>query len=48
MMDMWKPFLKSAKKKGHAPQAAVLFDKFQIRHLGEALDKVRQSEYHRL
>ena len=49
VMDMWKPFLKSTKKKGHAPQAAVLFDKFHVmRHLGEALDKVRRSEYHRL
>jgi len=49
VMEMWKPFLKSTKKKGHAPQAAVLFDKFHaIRHLGEALDKVRRSEYHRL
>jgi len=39
VMDMWKPFLKSTKKKGHAPQAAVLFDKFHVmRHLGEALD----------
>jgi transposase len=44
---MWKPFLKSTKS--HAPQAAVLFDKFHvIRHLGEALDKVRRSEYQRL
>ena len=49
VMDMWKPFLKSTKKKGHAPQAAILFDKFHvIRHLGEALDKVRRSEYRRL
>ena len=33
----------------HAPQAAILFDKFHImRHLGEALDKVRKSEYRRL
>jgi len=46
-MDMWKPFLKSTKK--HAPQAAVLFEKFHvIGHLGEALDKVRRSEYRRL
>ncbi len=30
VMDMWKPFLKSTKKKGHAPQAAVLFDKFHV------------------
>jgi len=49
VMDMWKPFLKSTKKKGHAPQAAILFDKFHvIRHLGEAMDKVRRSEYRRL
>src|SRR4030067_1167977 len=35
--------------KTHAPQAAVLFDKFHVmRHLGEALDKVHRSEYHRL
>ncbi len=33
----------------HAPHAAILFDKFHImRHLGEALDKVRKSEYARL
>ena len=33
----------------HAPQAAILFDKFHvIRHLGEALDTVRKSEYARL
>ena len=29
---------------GHAPQAAILFDKFHVlRHLGEALDKVRKK-----
>jgi transposase len=49
VMDMWKPFSASLKKEGHAPQAAILFDKFHVmRHLGEALDKVRRSEYHRL
>ena len=33
----------------HAPQAAILYDKFHVmRHLGEALDKVRKSEYARL
>jgi transposase len=48
-MDMWKPFSASLKKEGHAPQAAILFDKFHVmRHLSEALDKVRRSEYHRL
>ena len=47
VMDMWKPFLNSTKRK--APQAAVLFDKFHIiRHLGEALDKVRKQEYARI
>ena len=47
VMDMWKPFANAARKQ--APQAAILYDKFHImRHLGEALDKVRKSEYARL
>lgn len=47
VMDMWKPFRKSTNK--NAPQSAILFDKFHIlRHLGEALDKVRKAEYSRL
>ena len=47
VMDMWKPFRNVAREK--APQAAILFDKFHImRHLGEALDKVRKAEYGRL
>jgi transposase len=47
VMDMWKAFHSSTRK--HAPQAAILFDKFHvIRHLNEALDKVRKSEYARL
>jgi transposase len=47
VMDMWKAFRNSTQR--HAPQAAILFDKFHvIRHLGEALDKVRKSEYARL
>lgn len=47
VMDMWKPFRKSTQAK--APQAAILFDKFHvIRHLGEALDKIRKSEYKRV
>jgi transposase len=49
VMDMWKPFRKSTRKTGHAPQAAILFDKFHVlRHLGQALDRVRKSEYARL
>ena len=47
VMDMWKPFRKATVVA--APQAAILFDKFHImRHLGEALDKVRKAEYARL
>jgi transposase len=47
VMDMWKPFRNVAKRE--APQAAILFDKFHVmRHLGEALDKVRKAEYARL
>ncbi len=47
VMDMWKPFRHSTQR--HAPQAAILFDKFHIlRHLGEALDKIRKAEYGRL
>ena len=47
VMDMWKPFRVSTA--AHAPQAAILFDKFHVmRHLGEALDEVCKSEYRRL
>src|SRR5450756_3235632 len=47
VMDMWKPFRHSTRS--HAPQAAILFDKFHIlRHLGEALDKIRKAEYGRM
>jgi len=49
VMDMWKPFRKSTLKPEHAPQAAILFDKFHVLgHLGEALDQVRKTEYGRL
>ena len=47
VMDMWKPFRNATQ--AHAPNAAILFDKFHVmRHLGEALDAVRKSEYARL
>ena len=47
VMDMWKPFRVATG--AHAPKAAILFDKFHVmRHLGEALDTVRKSEYARL
>lgn len=49
VMDMWKPFRTSTLKAAHAPQAKLLFDKFHVlRHLNEALDQVRKSEYARL
>ena len=47
VMDMWKPFRASTSRQ--APQASILFDKFHVlRHLGDALDTVRKSEYARL
>jgi len=47
VMDMWKPFRNACAS--HVHGAAVLYDKFHaLRHLGEAMDKVRRSEYARL
>ena len=47
VMDMWKPFRNATH--AHAPQAAILFDKFHVlRHLSNALDTVRKAEYARL
>ncbi len=47
VMDMWKPFRNVIEDR--APQAAVLYDKFHvIRHLNDALDRIRKSEYGRL
>ena len=47
VMDMWPAFRNATETA--APKAAILFDKFHImRHLGEALDKVRKAEYARL
>jgi len=47
VMDMWKAFTTSTEK--NAPGAAILYDKFHVmRHLGDALDKVRKMEYARL
>lgn len=49
VMDMWKAFRNSTHRKGNAPQSTILYDKFHIlKHLGEALDKVRKQEYARL
>lgn len=47
VMDMWRAFRKSTTK--NAPAARILFDKFHVlRHLSDALDHVRKSEYKRL
>ena len=44
VMDMWKPF--RTMTEAHAPQAAILYDKFHVlRHLNEAIDQVRKAEY---
>jgi transposase len=49
VMDMWKPFALSLRKEGHAPTAVILYDKFHVlKHLGDAMDEVRKSEYRRL
>jgi transposase len=49
VMDMWKAFRNSTSKPGHAPQALIIYDKFHVlRHLQDALDQVRKSEYRRL
>jgi transposase len=49
VMDMWKAFRKATLKEGNAPQAAILYDKFHVlKHLSEAMDKVRKREYSRL
>ena len=47
VMDMWRPFRTSAQS--NVPGVRIVFDKFHImRHLGDALDEVRRSEYRRL
>jgi transposase len=47
VMDMWKPFRNATIKR--APQTAILYDKFHVmKHLNDALDKVRKAEYARL
>ena len=47
VMDMWRAFRKATLV--NAPQAVILYDKFHVlRHLNEAIDKVRKAEYKRL
>ncbi len=47
VVDMWKSFRLGTAR--HAAKASRLFDKFHVpRHLGDAPDQVRKSEYARL
>lgn len=47
VMDMWKPYRKSAEE--HCPNVRIHYDHFHIaKHLSEAIDEVRRSEYKRL
>ncbi len=47
VIDMWKPFAKAVRH--WAPQARIVYDKFHVlRHLADALDAVRRSEYKRV
>jgi transposase len=49
VMDMWPPFRTATLKAANAPQALILYDKFHIlRHLADAIDLVRKSEYKRV
>jgi transposase len=45
--DMWRPYIKVLEEK--APQAELVFDRFHVvKHLNEAIDKVRREEYRSL
>jgi transposase len=47
VMDMWKAFRNATLK--NAPDAQIVYDKFHVmRHLSDALDQVRRSEYKRV
>ena len=47
VMDMWKAFRNATLK--NAPGAQIVYDKFHVmRHLSNALDQVRRSEYKRV
>jgi transposase len=47
VMDMWRPFRNSTER--HAQQVRIVYDKFHIlRHLADAMDAVRRSEYKRV
>jgi transposase len=47
VMDMWKAFRNATLQ--NAPGAQIVYDKFHVmRHLSDALDQVRRSEYKRV
>jgi transposase len=47
VMDIWAPFRIATVE--NAPRARILYDKFHVmRHLGNALDTVRKTEYRRV
>jgi len=47
VMDMWVAFYNSVTK--NVPETSILYDKFHIlKHLSEAMDKVRKAEYNRV
>jgi len=47
VMDMWPPFRNATRRQ--SPQAEIVYDKFHVlRHLSDALDAVRRSEYRRV
>jgi transposase len=49
VLDMWKAFRASTLKPHHAPKALLIYDKFHVmKHLHNALDTVRKTEYARL
>ncbi|HUO85485.1 MAG TPA: ISL3 family transposase [Thermoanaerobaculia bacterium] len=47
-MDMWPPYITSTSNHLEDPEDKIVFDKFHVmKHLGDAVDKVRRTE-HRL
>lgn len=48
-MDMWESYIQSTQAQGPAAQAKIVFDKFHIvKHLHDAVDKVRKAEHRAL
>ena len=44
-MDMWSPYIESARAHVPAADAKIVFDKFHLaKHLGDAVDRVRRAE----